>query len=432
MKVLVVGAGLAGLTCALHLLDSSADVLVLEASDEAGGRVRSDWVDGYVLDRGFQVLLDCFPAVVRTLDTPALGLRAFDPGVIVCRDAQQYLLTDPLRHPSTSEILQSAASPFISPADKVRLLKLANDLRQCPPTPHSPALDALCTREYLRSRGFSEHIIADFFAPFFGGILLDRSLSASAAVFVYYFQMLMRGRVTLPRDGMGAVARQLSAPLEAAGRLRLSSQVARILRDGPMVCGVKLRDGEEIGADAVVVATDAPTAFRLTGVETPPGALAAVTIYFGGNKALSSSRMPYLNANSDAFVNSLQLITNVAPSYAPPRRHLISAGIIGLPEVGDEALAEWAMADIRRMLAPDREATRALAGYGPLRVYRVPYAQFPQPPGTLTHPAQHESEAGEGLFFAGEWTEYSSIDGAIASGERCANAVAESLWLAMS
>ena len=83
LPVLIVGAGLAGLTCALRLHEAGIPVQVIEASDGVGGRVRTDEVEGFLLDRGFQVYLSAYPEAGKLLDLDALGLRPFSPGALV-------------------------------------------------------------------------------------------------------------------------------------------------------------------------------------------------------------------------------------------------------------------------------------------------------------------------------------------------------------
>src|SRR5438270_2403338 len=125
-RTIVIGAGLAGLACARALQRSGREVLVLEAAAAPGGRVRTDVVDGFRLDRGFQVLLTAYPECKAALDYDALQLRKFKPGALVWHSGRFHRLVDPKRHPVQS--LFSAVDPFLSIADKVRVGKLVAKL----------------------------------------------------------------------------------------------------------------------------------------------------------------------------------------------------------------------------------------------------------------------------------------------------------------
>lgn len=417
MHVLIVGAGLGGLTCARELQRRAVDVTIVEASDGVGGRVRSDLVEGFVLDRGFQVLFDAYPAARRHLDLAALDLHCFDPGAIICRDGQRAVLTDPLRDPG-ADAVRAAIATAVSPIDKLRTLQLALSLRSQTVDQVLQGVDQT-TERYLRDYGFSEAIIDRFFRPFYGGIFLDRSLQTSAKCFRFDFKMLSDGNTTLPARGIGAISDQLAASLRAAGVLRFGTAAAALIDEGGSVVGARTADGEELRADAVVVATPAPEAARLSGLPMPDGVQQTVTLYFSGAAPVVSGRKILLNANADAFVNNAQMISNVAPGYAPPGQHLLSATVLGMPAMADDDLYRHALRDIHTMLAGDIRAQAALAGYQPLRLYRIPYAQFSQPPGI--HPTLPDNRSGRpGLFFAAEFTEASSLNAAMISGETCA------------
>jgi phytoene dehydrogenase-like protein len=419
--VLIVGGGLGGLTCARELLRRNITATVLEADDDVGGRVRSDLVGGFVLDRGFQVLFDAYPAVRRQLDLAALELRFFDPGALICRGERRFVLTDPLRDRDLFDVLAAAATPLVSPIDKARTLALALTLQRSS-VAQTLAGDDEPTVEYLRRWGFSERCIDAFFRPFYGGIFLDRSLQTSAKCFRFDFKMLSDGGTCLPARGIGQIAQQLAAPLKARGLVRTGARVAALVREAGRVVGVRLSDGQELRADAVVVATPAPEAARLTEQPMPRGSLSVATVYFAGAQAVYRGRKIILNANNDAFVNNAQQLSAVAPEYAPPGRHLLGATVLGNPQMDDAQLARAALADLRRMWAGDARALHALNGYYPFKVYRIPYAQFAQPPGI--HPHLPENSSGEkGLYFAAEFTEASALNAAMVSGEKCAELV---------
>lgn len=421
MHVLVVGAGLAGLTCARLLGQHGLSVTLLEASDGVGGRVRSDTADGYVFDRGFQVLFDSYPAVQRQLDLAALDLRRFDPGAIICFEGRRAVLSDPLRDPGAA--LEAALTPAVAPLDKLRTLRLALKLR-AQTVDEVLAGEDRTTLDELRAQGFGQQIIERFFRPFYGGIFLDRSLQTSAKCFRFDFKMLSEGYAAVPAHGIGQISAQLAAALPSHVQVRLRAPVERLLREDGRVSGVALADGETLPADLVVLAAPAPEIARLSGLAVPQEALQTTTLYFAGDRPCYSGRKILLNAAPDAFVNNAQLLTNVAPSYAPPGRHLLSATVLGSPVLSDAELERRALADLQRMFAGDIAAQAALASYQPLRLYRIAYAQFAQPPGI--HPHLPDNRSGQtGLYLASECTEASSLNAAMVSGEKCAACVLE-------
>jgi phytoene dehydrogenase-like protein len=351
---------------------------------------------------------------------PALELCAFDPGAVICRHGQTSVLTDPLRDlpASWAAIWSNAATPF----DKLRLLLLSRSLTRWSSAQLWDGPD-ISTLAYLRQRRFSARIIEWFFAPFYGGIFLDRSLSTSAKCFLFDLKMLAEGRTVIPSRGMGAIPQQLAEGFVAAQTtLRCNNAVVGLVHEETRVVGVRLNDGQALIADAVVLAVPAPIAQQLAGLALPSDAKGTTTLYWEGDTALTTNRKLWLNANSDTFVNNACQLSAIAPHYAPAGRHLLSASVLGVPEYSDDELYAAAEADIQRMLDYDPVAQQAFGQYRRLRIYRIPYAQFAQPPGIHpTLPANRTSQAG--LYLAGEYTEASSIDAAMISGEKVAKIV---------
>src|SRR5919199_3574480 len=236
MKTIVVGAGLAGLTCAKVLAESGVEVVVFEASDGVGGRVRTDERDGFLLDRGFQVYFAAYPVARRHLDHGTLNLRAFNPGAIVRRAREKSVLSDPLRDPLA--LVPSLLSNAATFADKLRTLKLAaRTLSEGAAS--AGGLDGadFSSLEYLLGHGLSERIIDGFYRPFYGGIFLDRSLSTSSRVLRFTFKMLATGKAAAPARGIGEIPKQLAAWLPA-GVVRTQSPVEKLLWEGDRVVGV--------------------------------------------------------------------------------------------------------------------------------------------------------------------------------------------------
>ncbi|MCC7529204.1 MAG: NAD(P)/FAD-dependent oxidoreductase, partial [Candidatus Melainabacteria bacterium] len=170
----IIGAGLSGLACAYHLKKAGIDFTILESSDDVGGRVRSDVVDGYILDRGFQVLLTAYPDARELFEYDKLELKPFIPGAQVRLNGEFHTVADPWRRPS--DCLQSVFNPIGTFKDKLLIGKLRQVVT-------SGSLESLykkkeqSTAEFLQQFGFSKSMVDRFFRPFFGGVFFDRSLS---------------------------------------------------------------------------------------------------------------------------------------------------------------------------------------------------------------------------------------------------------------
>ena len=188
----IVGAGLAGLACGCELAQRGLSCVLLEASDGVGGRARTDQVDGFLLDRGFQVLLTDYPEAKRLLDYPALQLQSFEPGALVRINGKFHRVSDPWRRPS--EAMSTLMAPIGSVSDKLDLGKLRAKLSG--DSQEDPQAGQISTMQYLRDFGFSSAMIDSFFRPFLGGIFLERELLTSSRMFEFVFRMFSSGEAS--------------------------------------------------------------------------------------------------------------------------------------------------------------------------------------------------------------------------------------------
>jgi phytoene dehydrogenase-like protein len=405
--VVVVGAGLAGLACARALYQSGIAVQVFEAADSVGGRVRTDRVDGFLLDRGFQVLFTAYPEVQAQLDLAALGLKAFLPGAQVRKEGVAFDVSDPLREPSAA--LRGALAPVGSLIDKLRVLALRHDVCR-------GELDELWRRPHtttlvrLRAAGFSERMIDLFFRPFLGGIFLERDLKTSSRLFDFYFRMLSVGDTALPREGMGALARQLAAHVPS-DLVTLRAPVSRVAVDN-----VVLQDGTVVKASAVVVATDGTAASRLLDGEVVDVPWRGVTtLSYAVLRSPLPPRRLVLNAGN-GLLSTLCAPSDVQPSYAPAGQALVSATTLGIPDVDDDELDRVVRAELRAWYGAPVDRWRLL------RVHRIPCAQPAQPPELVEVP-ERPVRLASGLFVTGDHRDHASLHGALRSGRRAAAAV---------
>lgn len=422
--VVIVGAGLAGLTCAVDLHEAGIPVIVVEASDGVGGRVRTDrHPDGYLLDRGYQVMLSGYPALQRHVDLDALSLGTFDAGAHVWTGRRLLPIADPFRHPTA--LLRDLTAPVFPASDKARLIPLAaKALLNGWDSAAEAALDDDHDRsaeEELRALGFSDQFIDRFARPFWGGISLDRTLSGSAGTLRFTLKTFLRGNAVLPAAGVGAVAAQLAARLPA-GSIRLNQRVQALVRTDDQVTGVRI-GGDTLAAAHVVVATDGPVAKELTGIASiPDQGLGSVTVYLAGERDPGTGPRLVLDGTGRRKINEIAPLSAVSPSYAPKGHHLIAAVLLGeesLTNPDDDVLARAARNDVARMLDHNTDDWSTIA------VVRVPFSQFAQPPGI--HRTLPTNRTGvPGLTLAGEYTVDSSVNGAMLSGHRAARLVAAS------
>ena len=272
----IIGAGLAGRTCARHLQNRGVECTILEASDAVGGRVRTDTVDGFRLDRGFQVLLTAYPETRRELDYGALDLKPFFDGAVVRCNGAFHRIADPFRHPFDAP--RMLFSPVGTLGDKLRVARARQALTGASVS-EIMARPEVTTLKALRDRwGFSEVMIDRFFRPFFGGIFFDRELQASSRMFEFIFKMFSEGQAVLPKEGMQAIPEQIASHLEPE-TVRFKTEVDRIDEDR-----VVLSSGESLTPESIVVATEAPEANRLVGDVTPVDARSTVCVYYAHSR----------------------------------------------------------------------------------------------------------------------------------------------------
>lgn len=407
VDVVVVGAGLAGLTAALRLSAAGRRTLVLEASDGVGGRARTDLVDGYRIDRGFQVLNTAYPQVRREIDLLALDVRPFVRGARVVTEQASTLVADPrssllgplgLLHPPVgslrvaSRLALLSAQAAVGPVDRL----LAGPDRS--------------TADELAARGLTGPVLESFLRPFLAGVFLEDGLETSSRFFLLVWRTFLRGTIGVPATGMGQIAAQLAARLPP-DTLHLGTAV-RSVAPGHVVT-----DAGRVVARAVLVATDPGTAADLLpGLERPQ--MRAVTTWYHSAAATPAERTGHgsvirLDGRGVArgpVVTSV-VLTDSAPGYAPAGRRLLASSVLGTEPV-DEASVRHEVGFLHGRPIDDLELVARVHVAGALP------ASLP-PLGGLRRPV----DLGDGVFVAGDHRDTPSIQGAMASGHRAAGSV---------
>ena len=379
--VIVVGAGAAGLACAQTLVRAGRTPVVLERSDTAGGRVRTDVVDGFLLDHGFQVLPLAYPEARAMLDYDRLDLGEFARGAIIRADGRFRRLADPRQAPVRS--LRALAGGAIGVRDGAAVMKLLRGSR-----------DETTTAEALRAAGVSRATVERFFAPFLRGIFLEERLTTSSRFLDFVLKAFADGPAALPHSGMGSIASQLAEGLD----VRTGTGVASV---GPKT--VSLETGEQLRAEAVVVATSGI-------VDEPAHGWNGVTcVYY--DAPTTPIPGPWLVVNGEGGpINNLCVPSEAAPSYAPAGRALVSLSILGAGEPNLEAV----QGQLRGWFGS------SVTEWRHVRSYRIPRALPAYPVGGFGTPSVRLAS---GLYACGDHREHPSLNGALASGRRAAEAV---------
>ncbi|MGB1656168.1 MAG: protoporphyrinogen/coproporphyrinogen oxidase [Longimicrobiales bacterium] len=405
-RVVVIGAGLAGLACARRLLDQGVDVSVIEAADAVGGRIRTDDIDGYRLDRGFQVMLTAYEELRAHVDLEQLDLRAFAPGSMVWSGRGLEQLSDPFRAPSA--LLASARARVGTLEDKLRVANLRRRLLSRSPETAFEGVER-STLEELRAEGFSEAFIEQFFRPLLGGVFLERSLQTSSSLFRYYFRCFAAGDAAVPAKGMQRLPELLAAPLE--GRIRLNTSV-RATAPGRVI----LDDGSIIEADEIVLATDAASAATLGHVEEP-SFKGTVTSYFSAPTAPVEQALLILDGEGSGPANHMAVMSLVSPHYAPKGRHLIAVSGVDEAALDTEVFIGDARVQMGRWFGSQVDQ------WDHIRTYSIPNALPRHDAGFAEDlPARTTPD---GVWVTGDYTDFGSIQGALRAGRTTADRVIE-------
>jgi phytoene dehydrogenase-like protein len=422
VDVAIVGAGLAGLCCGVRLEQAGLSVKLLEAEDAPGGRIRTDQVEGFRLDRGFQILLTGYPEISQHFDTKALRLRPFARGALVRHGGRFHHFADPFRG-SLGNALSIAVDPVVSLNDKLCVARLRRLVKHGQPADLFKKPE-MTTRQFLEEYGFSSKMVDRFFAPFLAGIFLEPELVTSSRYFQFLFRMFAYGDAAMPENGMEMLPRQLAVRLKS-GTLETNVRVNAIRRNGN---GFLLDAGKKASYPArqVVLAVDEQQVRSLLNHESghwPTSDLVqwnrATTFYYAADRSPIDGPLLMLNGDGPAAgpVNHAMVQSQASQRYAPPGMHLIAANVVGRAPQSDsqiEQLERDTRAQLARWFGAGVARWTVVGGYPILHALPLcAHAEWQQSNPRLM----------EGVYVCGDHRETPSIQGALASGRRAAESV---------
>lgn len=406
--VIIIGAGLAGLSAAVHLHRQGLKVLIIEATERAGGRIKTDSHEGFLLDRGFQVLLTAYPESKSLLNYKDLNIKKMLPGATVLYDNGQFEIADPFRRPSAA--FATLFAPVGTLKDKIKTLWLKNKLQKLTIEEIFQQPEQT-TRKQLSDYGFSNKMIDRFYVPFLSGIFLENKLQTSSRMFDFVMKMFSDGDVAVPALGMEEIPKQLVAMLPE-NSICYNTQVIEINENS-----VITSDGTVFEANQILLANNANSLSQKFFPKQKMTSHQVTTIYFEANKAPTDKAVVILNASTNKkWVNNLTIMSNVAETYAPKGKVLVSVSYNGIPPLDDSTLAENMKQELKRWYGEKVDAWKML------KAYRIEYA-LPSQESVRNNIKSSEIKISDTLYICGDNLLNGSINAALKTGRLAAEAM---------
>ncbi len=406
-STVIIGGGISGLTCAKYLNEKGYSFLLLEGSDALGGRVRTDKVDGFLLDRGFQVFLTNYPEAKKILNYNNLDLKYFESGSLVKAEKGFMKMENPFRNKLA--YITMAFSSVGSLSDKLKIRKFVNQLAEIPDEEFFD-MKAVDTLTFLKNYGWSDRMITNFFKPFFGGVFLENDLVTSSNFFQFTFKQFFRGDATIPADGIQAIPEQI-AEMIPNNRIRKNARVKGF--EGNQIF---LEGGEVITADKIVVATDPKTSGILLGdTQKRTYNITTCTYFSAETSPLKGQKFIALNPNRKGVVHNVCVPSDISVRYGNAGKSLISVSTHGIEKLDERNLTNR----IKRELFDWFGASVNVWKH--LKTYHIPEA-------LVQYRAESEkqtSKLSENLYRCGDYLAYPSINAAMQTGREVAEMITE-------
>jgi len=400
-KIVIIGAGVSGLVAAINLEEAGYKPIIYDKKDRVGGRVQTDYIDGNTYDKGFQILLPNYPAAQKYLDIELLHLKYFTSGAFVFKKGYQGKLGNPNR--DFDLLFPTLFSKLASFSDKLKILKLARRLNKKSFDDIFKS-ESTTTLKYLKSHGFSDQVIDNFFKPFYVGIFLEEHLRTSSRMFEFTFKLFSKAKAGIPEKGIQAIPNQLANRLKNT-TFHFNTSIEKVIDNK-----VSLKDGSNFEADFIIIATD-PSAL-ISNLKNQQSDWKSVdNLYFEVENRVINLPMIGLIAESGALINNVHYLT-----LASKQKQILSVSVIKSHSLTKENLVKQVKKELKEIC--DIEPVKLLKHYKISQAlpdildvnYKIPHT---------------ETKLKDNIFLAGDVLSNGSLNAAMLNGESAAKAVIE-------
>tara|TARA_B100001063_G_scaffold188840_1_gene179311 strand:- start:65654 stop:66892 length:1239 start_codon:yes stop_codon:yes gene_type:complete len=406
-KIHIIGAGISGLIAATVLEKNGLSPVIIESTDRVGGRVKTDIVEGYQLDHGFQVLLTAYPAAQKYLNLEALQLQTFIPGASIFKNGKQNSIGDPLRDKSL--LLSTVFARVGTLSDKFKILKLNIKLKKKSLSEIFSSKEQT-TKTYLIDFGFSSKMINDFFNPFFSGIFLENKLETSSRMFEFVYKMFGEGDAALPKGGMQAIPKQLSNNLKRT-TFKFNTKVATV-NDSE----ITLEDGQKIKSDFTIIATE-PTKLVNKLNKKVIDWQSCDTLYFETESRVINKPLIGLIPEKNSVINNIFYHTSLE-SDLKGNKELLSVTVVDNQNLSSDKLIQRVQSELKQYCGIDVIKL--------IKHYKIPVS-LPKLQNLQYNLLPSQTCLTDTIFLAGDVQLNGSLNAAMIAGEKAALGVLDNL-----
>ena len=397
--VLIIGAGISGITCAAKCQEKNLDFILIEKDKRPGGRLGSIYEDGYTFDIGFQVFNSSYNITKSLLNLNQIKLQYFKPGALIHNDNHFEIISDPIR--DIGQTFNTLFSSIPTLKDKLKILKLKFSLLNY--SIEKDRSEDTETRIYLQKFGFSENMINSFFSPFFAGVFLERKLNTSSKFFKYVFSKLSKGYASLPLNGMQEIPNNILRNIDK-NKIFFDSDVEEVCTNKQ----VKLSSGQILKPSRIILTGASQNLINKVNVKKN----SVKTLYFKTDSKPNCSKYIHIFPD-EKYINNIAFLTSISDQYSVNNDILLSVSIIKT-DLSQTKLISHVLDRLKNIYG---------GNFVLLKYFDIQQATIYQPKNYFNKKSTHKLQ--DDIYFCGDNMVHGSIEGAVISGIKVSDMLCE-------